>query len=437
MNNLDQHPEVPTQSAPTATLTPPPSSTEPEPVSVGFVAAYWLAQFCNWVGLLTPLIITIPIKVSQIASDTEKAAQLGIVLTASALVTAFATPLWGALSDRTTLRLGRRKPWMIGGVLAAGLGVIIMAQAHSIMMLGLGWLIAQVAFNANQAVLNAILPDTIPTSQQGKVAGLLGLSAAVAVLTGSFVTQFTTSSSMLMFLVPWGVAIAGLPLLLVALRDTPADKHSLRPYTVRVFLSSFWVNPIKNKDFGWAYGSRFFLVLGQTFLTTYQIYFLTDRLEVSSGEVATFVFFSTTITTVITVVVSATGGFLSDRFGRRKPFVFGAALVTAAGLLFIGTASTFSQFLAGAAIIAIGGGLYYSVDLALLAAIITDKRDAAKEMGVFHTSLVFAQSITPAVGPIFLGLGAVSGGNYPVAFIAAALFAAIGALTILPIRGTR
>jgi MFS family permease len=406
-------------------------------VGAGFITIYAFAQLGNWVGLLTPFILTIALKVSQIASEAEKAAQLGAMLTVCAIVTAFAAPLWGALSDRTTIGLGRRKPWMIGGVLVAGIGLVIMALAPNILVLGAGWLVAQVAFNANQAVLNAILPDAVPESQRGKVSGLLGLTPAVAILAGSFLTQFTTADNVLMFLVPWFVTLAGLPLIMVVFKDKPADKANLRPYSMAEFLRSFWVNPIQNKDFSWAFISRFFLVLGQSFLTTYQVYFLIDHLSVGADQIATFVFFSSVVSTLITVVVSLGGGFLSDKVGRRKPFVLVAALIAAVGLLVIGSSTTFSQFLIGAAIMAFGSGLYYAVDLALVAAVITGKSESAKEMGVFGMSVVFAQSLAPAIAPIFLSIGAVATGNYFAVFIAAAVFAIIGAVTIAPVRSTR
>lgn len=59
------------------TVAPPtmlPPAAERAPVSIGFIAVYVLAQFGIWVALLTPVVITIAVRVSEIAGEAEKAA---------------------------------------------------------------------------------------------------------------------------------------------------------------------------------------------------------------------------------------------------------------------------------------------------------------------------------------------------------------------------
>lgn len=406
--------------------------------SNGFIFVYWFAQFANWLALLTPVVVTIALKVAEVATQQEKASQLGIVLGVGALASTIAAPIWGAISDRTTWRIGRRKPWMIVGVVGGGIGLLLMAAAPNMLVLGVGWTIAQISFNANQAVLNAVLPDAIPEQQRGRVSGLLGLSATVAILAGTFITQFTTHNPYLMFLAPFVFTVIALGLMLKVFRDRPAIKENIRPYTIGEFGRTFWVSPRKHPDFAWAFVSRFLVFLGNAFLQTYQVYFLTDHLKVGGSSIATFVFFSTFITAVITVIVSILGGYLSDRFRRRKPFVLIAAVIAAVGLLIIGTSTSFETFLVGVAVQALGQGLYYAVDLALVAAVLPNPNDAAKDMGVFQIANALPQSLAPAIAPLFLAIGAVGGsGNYVAVFIAAAIFALIGAASVLPVRSTR
>lgn len=403
----------------------------------GLIAAYLFLQFGNWLALLTPVVVTIALRVSQMATAEEKATQLGIVLGVGAFASVVATPIWGTISDRTTARIGRRKPWMIIGVLGGGIGLALMAAAPNMLVLGIGWTIAQIGFNANQAVLNAVLPDAIPDQQRGRVSGLLGLSTTLAILAGTFITQFTTVNPFLMFLAPWAITVIALLVMLAVFADQPANKAQLRPYTLREFGNTFWVSPRKYPDFGWAFASRFLLFLGIAFLQTYQVYFLTDHLKVGGEQIATYIFLSTLITAAITVVVSLLGGWLSDKFRRRKPFVFGAAGIAAAGLLVIGTSTTIDQFMIGVAITSFGSGLYFAVDLALVAAVLPNPNDAAKDMGVFQIANSLPQSLGPAIAPIFLAIGAAGTSNYVAVFIAAAVFAVLGALTIMPVKGSR
>lgn len=414
----------------------------PSPPKAGglLIFAYVFAQFGNWLALLTPVVITIALRVADVAAaggltDAEKATQLGYVMGVGALASTLATPIWGAISDRTTARIGRRKPWMIVGVIGGAVGLTLMAWGPNMLVLGVGWVIAQLSFNANQAALNALLPDAIAESQRGRVSGLLGLTTSIAILAGTFITQFTTGNYFLMFLLPLVVSALALILLLAVFRDRPAVKGALPPFTVAQFFLSFWVNPVKHPDYGWAFLSRFLVFLANAFVTTYGVYFLTDHIGVGPAEIATFIFFSTFINTAITIVISVVGGWLSDRFRRRKPFVWGAAVILAAGLVVTGFAGTFEMYLVGAAIVALGSGLYYAVDLALVAAVLPDQQNSAKYMGVFQIANSLPQSLAPVIAPALLAIGAAGGaGNYPAVFIAGGVFALLGAFAIVPIR---
>lgn len=94
------------------------------PVSIGFVALYVLAQFGIWVALLTPVVLTLALRVGDIASEAEKSRWLGIILAIGGFVALVATPICGALSDRTRSRFGRRRPWLVGGLVVADSGLL-------------------------------------------------------------------------------------------------------------------------------------------------------------------------------------------------------------------------------------------------------------------------------------------------------------------------
>lgn len=408
-----------------------------KPVSAYFMFAYWFAQTAAWIGILAPVVITLAVRVGQVATPEEKAAQLGIILGIGAFGALLAAPVWGAISDRTTAAIGRRKLWMIAGGLMLLVGLLTMAFAPNVLVLGIGWFICQVGSNANQAALNAVLPDVVPDRQRGRMSGLLGLSLTVSILIAAFVSQFTTANPVLMFVVPWLFIPLSFALFFPVFKDTPADPAKLPKLSLAHFRRTFWVNPVEHPDFAWAFGSRFFLFLGTAFLGSYQVYFLVDRLGFGLGEVAGVIFLTTILTSAVTVVVSLLGGWLSDRFNRRKLFVWAAALIAGAGLLTIGLSSTFEQFLVGAAVTSLGSGLYYAVDLALVAKVLPNPNDAAKDMGVFQIANSLPQSLAPAIAPLFLGIGAVAGGNYFAVFIAAAAFAVIGAFLIVPVKKSR
>ena len=65
-------------------------------------------------------------------------------------------------------------------------------------------------------------------------------------------------------------------------RLTTADRPT---WSLREFASTFYVNPRRNPDFGWAFASRFMFVLAYAFLTTYQAYYLLDQIGSTETDV--------------------------------------------------------------------------------------------------------------------------------------------------------
>ena len=63
---------------------------------------------------------------------------------------------------------------------------------------------------------------------------------------------------------------------------------------------------------------------------------LIDRFGYTTGNVATAVLIATVLTTAGMLLGSTAGGWLSDRTGRRRPFVLAAGIVIALALLLLG-----------------------------------------------------------------------------------------------------
>jgi len=413
-----------------------PDGQAPErPVSIGFMLAYILTVFAIYMALFAPLLATIPIKIAQISAAGNKAVDLGTVLAPGAFAALVAAPIFGALSDRTRLRFGRRKVWIVFGCGLMLAGLVLMALATTLLAVGAGWFLVQIGANAAMAANNALLPDLVPEAQRGKVSALLGIALSLGLFAGSYVTQFTAQDNLLMFVAPWAICPLAVALLFTTFRDRPAG--AMPPFGLADLGRTFWVNPVKHPDFGWAFLSRFLVFMGVAYFLSYQFIFLSDRLGLDEAAALEGLALSQLVTTVVTIACTLLSGWLSDRIGRRKPVVLAAGLFVAVGLAIIATAGSLDQFLVGAAIYGIGQGVYFAVDMALVAAVLPSQEDTAKDLGVFNIASALPQSLAPVIAPLFLAIGAVAGGNLPAVFLAGALFAVVGALAVLPIRRTR
>src|SRR4051794_705923 len=79
------------------------------------LALYVLAYGGTWIAVQAPLLVSLPLRVEQIAPD-HSAQALSLVLGLGGVV-ALGSPLYGRLSDRTLARSGRRAAWLGGGSL--------------------------------------------------------------------------------------------------------------------------------------------------------------------------------------------------------------------------------------------------------------------------------------------------------------------------------
>jgi MFS family permease len=75
-----------------------------------------------------------------------------------------------------------------------------------------------------------------------------------------------------------------------------------------------------------------------------------------------------------------------------------------------------------------------AVDLALVADVLPDKDNVAKDLGVFNMAGALPFVIAPAIAPVILAVG---GGSYGVLYAVAGVFAIVGAAAILPVTGVR
>jgi len=403
-------------------------------VGPGFISLYTLAYVGTILLFLAPLLVSLALKINSLVGIDQAPNSLALVTGVGALLAMVANPFFGRMSDRTSSRLGMRRPWMVIGMLGGSFGIGIVAVAPSIPVVLAGWCTAQLFFNALLAALVAVLPDQVPTAQRGMVSGVLGVCLPIAAVSGTFVVQLFTGNQLAMFLVPCGIGGLLILLFAVTLKDRRLAKADKPTWSLREFAGTFYVNPRRSPDFAWAFASRFMFVLAYAFLTTYQAYYLLDKIGSAEADVPQQIFLGTLVQSVVLVGASLVGGKLSDRTGRRKIFVLTAAIVYGLAMFVIAIASNFNGFLVGMAIGGLGFGVYMAVDLALVADVLPDKASAAKDLGVMNIAGALPYTIAPAIAPVILVIG---GGSYGVLYAVAGCCAVAGGAAILPVKRVR
>ena len=112
------------------------------------------------------------------------------MVAASAIVATLTTILMGTLSDRTRSRWGRRKPFILIGYVFWGLMTVLFPMTAFVknvslavvMVVLVDCLMTFFGSTANDAAFNAWTADVTPSSQRGKVEGVLNLCLFIAQL---------------------------------------------------------------------------------------------------------------------------------------------------------------------------------------------------------------------------------------------------------------
>jgi MFS family permease len=416
-------------------VTAPRSTPELRRVGWRFISLYTLAYASSCLMLIAPLLVTLALKINTLVGTERAPSSLALVAGTGSLLAMFANPLFGRLSDRTTSAWGMRRPWMLIGLVGGSVGILTVALAPSIAVVLVGWCLAQVFFNALLAAQVAVLPDQVPAVQRGLVSGVLGICVPVASVAGTFLVDLVSGHQVAMFLVPCALGATFIVLFAVVLPDRRLALGDRPVWTLRELVGTFTFSPRQNPDFAWAFLSRFLFVMAYAFLVAYQAYYLIERLGRPESEVPRLIFLSTLTTSVAVIVASLLGGRLSDRVGRRKPFVVTASVVYGVAMFVIAFATDVTGFLVGAALSGLGFGVYIAVDLALVTDVLPDQRGAAaKDLGVFNIANALPYSVAPAIAPAVLAVG---NGSYGVLYAVAGACGLLGAVAILPVRGVR
>lgn len=159
------------------------------PVVLGNVRLNWvllvtLVNLGTFVAFFGPIAVLMPLQAAVIEPERKEWA-LAVVTGIGAVVSMFANPLFGALSDRTASRFGRRVPWISGGSVVGAFGLTLLAAAQSLPIMILGWGMVQLAVNASLASITATLPDRVPVKQRAWAGGWISLGQTLGVLVGA------------------------------------------------------------------------------------------------------------------------------------------------------------------------------------------------------------------------------------------------------------
>ncbi|WP_187976518.1 MFS transporter [Mycetocola sp. JXN-3] len=410
---------------------PTPSGTVP----MRRILAFSLLELVALGSLATPLVVGLSLRVLQLVPESGKEAGLAAVTAAGAIAALLSNPIFGYLSDRTTSRFGRRRPWLVAGTALGLLGALIATFAPNLAVLVAAWVIAQIGYNAALASLSALLADQIPEHQRARASGLFGAFGFLGLVPALLVsTIFSGSIPVIMLFMPV-VAVIVTVLVCWKIPDPAVDASAVPKVRLRTVFTAMFVNPFTYPLFTLAWIQRFAMQFGYTVVGTFGLFYLMLRLGLDVPHATPLVTLSTLVGATLNFVAAFAGGYLASRRGNYVPFLVGSAVLLAITLLMKAFTDSLSIFWISTALAGFALGCYYAVDLAIALRTIP-ARDAGRYLGVFNVAKTLPQSLAPIAAPLIIMIGhgdPISGGdkNYAALYIVAAVLV-LGSLITVP-----
>jgi MFS family permease len=170
------------------------------------INSYWLGINIAS-GILTPILM--PALVLMFMPAEMKNTYLANVRVIGLSVAMMFQPIAGMLSDRSTAKMGRRRPFIIWGAILNVIFLFIIGSSPSFMdansklilgvtaaylVLTIGTILMQFSSNLGQAAVQGLMPDVVPENQRGRSSGYKSLlellpAALVALFIGGMVDK--------------------------------------------------------------------------------------------------------------------------------------------------------------------------------------------------------------------------------------------------------
>ncbi|SEH65390.1 MULTISPECIES: MFS transporter [unclassified Leifsonia] len=377
--------------------------------------------------------VLLPNQLTLLDAD-NKVSNLALVTSVSILSAVIVQPLVGALSDRTRSRWGRRLPWMLAGGLLMAAAFCGIGLLQSVALIVLLACVVQAGSATISAPLAALIADRYEIDRRGMASAFIGFGLNLGYAAGVIV------ASMLAFNLPLAYVAfgAGLTVLLIAFvlvaRDRPNKDMAVEPFSLGSFLRSFWINPVKNPAFAWAFVARFLFILAFFIFQTYLFFIISDYLKLSLADTNSLIGLTGLASIVPAIIAGYITGALSDKLGRRKIFLYIASALAVAGYVVLIASPTVPALFLMTVFMGLGFGMYLASDSVVMTQVLPNlEGSAAKDLGILNLATLIGQSVAAIVAASAINLL----GGYISMFFVAIGIAVLGALAVIPIRGVR
>jgi Na+/melibiose symporter-like transporter len=400
------------------------------------INVYWFALSYLW-NSVHPIIL--PMLVPLMAPENLKGSALGIMTSLGLMLAVVVQPAAGAVSDRSTFRWGRRRPYIVLGTLLDLVFLLAIALAGNYWLLFVAYLFLQFSSNVAHGPYQGLIPDLVPEDRRGAASGAKQLAEILGIIVTSKATAYFMGRGQTLAAVATIGAFLLITMLItiLAVREEPAPQPTERPSSLarpRAF----------NVDYVWLLVSRLFVLLGMNLVRNFALYFLEDVIRVPNPAAATGDLLA--IIAFCILLITYPAGHLSDKIGRKRINIFAALLGAAGSFLLIFARGhvvltimglEFNDVLLYGSIVGLSAGIFLSANWALATDLIP-REEAAGYLGISNLATAGAGVLAGLGGPLIDFFNVRQPGlGYTALFLSAGLAYVLGALLLVKIREER
>lgn len=372
--------------------------------------AYWIGLSFMWNSLHVTIL---PAVLLNYVPENQKNTWLGLLTFFGLILAMIIQPLSGALSDRWSSRIGRRRPFIWFGTLGDLLFLGILAFVGGLPALFIGYIGLQITSNIAHGPVQGLMPDEVPAAQLGTASGIKTATDMIGIIISSLLMGFLISGKNAD---PKLSMLAIIGFLIVFGSITLFGAHEkMEPVVKRepIQLKALWKNTFalkisENKPYWLLILSRFLYLVGIYGFQSFAQYFIRDKFPEQNPIAFTQIVMGSFV--VVLVIFSLLAGVLGDRYGRKRIHII-SGFIGAAGAILLIFAATPTQLILFGSVMGVGLGIFMSTNWAM-ANQMASGAEAGKYMGLTNLATAGSAAVARLEGPMIDGLNNVAPGHW-------------------------
>jgi MFS family permease len=176
--------------------------------------------------------IFMPYLVGFFVPEEIKNTALGAMRSAGLVIAMLVQPAAGLLSDRSTSRFGRRRPYILVGALFDCLFLVAIAISWNYWALLIAVLLIQFSSNVSHGPLQGLIPDLVPSDQRGRASAIKAIMELLPlILVGLTIARIVGAGNLDLAIFVTGASLLVVTLITVIfVKETPLREKPTAPF---------------------------------------------------------------------------------------------------------------------------------------------------------------------------------------------------------------